>query len=598
MSKIKRLALEINQNHIAKLARKFKKEGVNVLMPTYVPQRGEILKCLAQHGVDVTISGGLDGAKYFKGINQYGLEEDTLLYAGRFPEHITRKIVGVIPEEKLKDKKVAIFSYVNSLGWSNYIKERNLNTEIIATVEQNLRNYFEEKGNLIEILQKAGLLAYAIPTEHVNGNDSVSSLAQVYERLKNEDGRVVVQDCRSEFGNVGGKGTVFISSKEEFIKNIRENKTNRKVAKFINGAESNLSFFAGNTLVGEHTLGAKRMNLDDDMNPNDPKTLDKILLKAQSAGIGKDNTAILVGRGTLKAVGDPVLTSVESNGVGNDIGYIYDQNVAKQISEIGHKLAHLMAMSGKVGLAGTDLIVDKNGKVWVNEINDRQQGPTAQMSEDAERNGLPSLMKVSLLANFADMREEKTQKIFQSLRDNCVDIHNHYANSQGEFYMKLNATHACGTEKVINRLKPGYYNLVKHHDGTWRLDIASHCEANASIKYHTNPNEGMITIKLAGGDWKTGDEFPNGAQLFRLSGVTNKANPPFIVANGKTILNPAWKGAVEACYAHLFGADYMRKNPLLKQRILCNKKRTLQSMQNTPIVMIRNIKGKLTYNGY
>lgn len=211
-------------------------------MPTYIPQRGEILQELSQYGVETLISGGYQGAKCFKDIEQVGMPEDTLPYTDSFPEWITKGIVDRIPEERLRNRKVAVFSYVNNLGWSGFIKGRNLNTEIVATVEQNLRNYFEEKGNLLKILDTAGLTAYKIPSEHVSNNTSAEELAAVYHRLKNEDGKVVVQDCCSENGNAGGKGTVFIDNVEDFVANVRGHNGNRKVARFINGYESNMSF--------------------------------------------------------------------------------------------------------------------------------------------------------------------------------------------------------------------------------------------------------------------------------------------------------------------------------------------------------------------
>lgn len=566
MSEMKKLSLQLDLE-LSKIAKKFKGQGISVVMPTYIPQRGEILQELSQYGVETLISGGYQGAKCFKDIEQVGMPEDTLPYTDSFPEWITKGIVDRIPEERLRNRKVAVFSYVNNLGWSGFIKGRNLNTEIVATVEQNLRNYFEEKGNLLKILDTAGLTAYKIPSEHVSNNTSAEELAAVYHRLKNEDGKVVVQDCCSENGNAGGKGTVFIDNVEDFVANVRGHNGNRKVARFINGYESNMSFFAGNRMPAEDMLGAKKINMTSDMDPFDPNTLDKLLLQAEREGINESNIVTVVGRGTLKAVGDENLTSGESNGVGNDIGYVYEDSVRNQIKEIGKKLSSLMARAGKVGLAGADLIVDRTGKVWINEINDRQQGPTAQMSKDAEQNGIPSLLKVALVSGYADFKEDRVQDLFRRLQENATEINEAYTTSKGEFYLKVHSTHPQGQlEYVQNNLKPGFYDIVRQEDNSWKLEFSSYRKPSDKVEYETNPKTGRVTVKLVGGDWKVGDHLDNGSQLFRLTGVTDPQNPPFVIQDGKTRLNPQWRGVVEACYNHLFGEGYMQKNPLMQKR--------------------------------
>ncbi|MBS4772743.1 MAG: hypothetical protein KHX55_00510 [Proteobacteria bacterium] len=566
MQKINKLNQQLN-NVLEHVVNQFKRQNISIVMPTYIPQRGEILREFASRGVETAISGGIRGAQCFKEIPQFGMEEDTLPYTDGFPEYITRRITNLLPEERLKNRKVAVFSYVNNLGWSRHIEERGLNTEIVATVEQNLRGYFEEKGNLLKILDTAGLSAYKIPTRHVSHETPVDELIEVYEAVKNEDGRVVVQDCCSENGNAGGKGTLFIDSCEEFVKDIINHKGRRKVARFINGFESNLSFFAGNTQADENMFGAAKMNLTPQMDAFNPDTLDALLQQAQAAGINESNIVTVVGRGTLKAVGDEYLTSGESNGVGNDVGYVYPENIRRQISEIGTKLSRLMALSGKVGIAGADLIVDKNGKVWINEINDRQQGPTAQMSKDAESSGIPSLLKISLLSSFGDFKKPEIQQVFRELQQNSEALHEAYATNPGEFYLKVHSTHPKGRyEEVRRNLRPGFYEIKRGEDGRWRFDFASYKNPNSNTEYQTNPAEGRVVVKLVGGDWKTGDKVDNASQLFRLTGITNPDNPPFVIEDGKTRLNKSWQPVVEACYNYMFGEGYIRKNPLWQQR--------------------------------
>ncbi|OPZ77742.1 MAG: hypothetical protein BWY78_00886 [Alphaproteobacteria bacterium ADurb.Bin438] len=303
------------------------------------------------------------------------------------------------------------------------------------------------------------------------------------------------------------------------------------------------------------------------MDQFNPDTLDKILAKAEKEGINESNTVTVVGRGTLKAVGDDHLTNCEANGVGNDVGFVYDDKIRNQIKEVGQKLSALMARAGKVGLAGADMIIDKDGKVWINEINDRQQGPTAQMSKDAENNGIPSLVKASLVASYGDFKDEQVQNTFKALKKESENINDAYTKARGEFYLKVQATHKDKTfETVTKNLEPGYYDLVKQENGDFKLDYASRRPVNDKVEYKTDPTKDVMTVKLEGGDFKKGDQVKGGQQLVRLTGVADPNNPPFVIENGKTVLNKSWEKAVKACYEHMFDKGYMEKNPLLQKR--------------------------------
>ena len=563
---------ELNQNInilMSGVITHFKQNNISLIMPTYVPQRGEILREFAQQGISTFIAGGYRNTQTFAEIPQKGLPADTMEYISSFPKQITKDIVDVIPENLLRNQKIAIFSYQVDFDWGNLIQQRNLNTEIIGTQEQSQRGYFEEKGNLMHILDTAGLSAYKIPSKLVNSQTSLDELIDIYDNLKNEDGRVVVQDCCSANGNTAGKGTLFFDDCTSFVKNIMETGGERKVARFVDGYESNLSFFAGNNIPSNEMLGSYKIELTEDMDRFNPHTLALLTDKAKASGINESNIITIVGRGTLKAVGDEYLTSGESNGVGNDVGYVYPENISSQISEIGHNLSRLMALAGHVGLAGADLIIDKSGKIWINEINDRQQGPTAQMSKDAENNGIPSLLKISLLSSFADFTKKDVQQAFRDLQQNSIAIHKAYTSSSGEFYLKVHSTHPKGKkQEVIRNLRPGYYIIRRKENSRWNLDFASYKNPNSNTNYQTNPDKGEVMIKITGGNWKKGDKVDNGSQLFRLTGITNPDNPPFVIIEGKTRLNKKWRPIVEACYDYMFGEGYSRQNQLWQQRNL------------------------------
>ncbi|OPZ77508.1 MAG: hypothetical protein BWY78_00981 [Alphaproteobacteria bacterium ADurb.Bin438] len=303
------------------------------------------------------------------------------------------------------------------------------------------------------------------------------------------------------------------------------------------------------------------------MDQFNPDTLDAMLKMAKDAGINEENTVTVVGRGTLKAVGDSRLTNCEANGVGNDMGFVFDDKVRNQIKEVGQKLSSLMAKAGKVGLAGADMIIDKNGKLYINEINDRQQGPTAQMSKDAENNGLPSLIKASILASYADFGDKQVQETFKTLKKESEAINDAYTLSKGEFYLKVQATHESGKVETVNKnLAPGFYDFVKQKNGEFKLDYSSYKSPETKVDYQTNPSKEVVTVKLEGGDYKKGDKVKGGQQLIRLTGVADKSNPPFIIENGKTVLSSDFEKVVKACYEHMFYKGYMDNNPLLARQ--------------------------------
>ncbi|MDD4556345.1 MAG: hypothetical protein PHE89_03335 [Alphaproteobacteria bacterium] len=543
----------------------FKKENVSVVMPTYVPQRGEILKDFAKEGIDTFIAGGQGDARCFSAIPQKGLDEDTSPYLAIFPKEITRKIVDLIPEEKLKNRKTAVFAYIPDLNWSGHIKERNLNTEIVGSVEQDLRKYFEEKGNLITILKAANLENHTIPTREILPTTSLEEIKEIYREISNEQGKIVLQSCHASTG--AGKGTLFINSLENLIETLKKDKGYYKATRFIKGSESNLSFFSGNTLSSRKGLGANKIFLDN-LDANSPQTLFKLFEKAKKEGISDENIVTLVGRATLKSVGDENLTSSPANGVGNDIGYIFPDPIAEQIKEIGDKLSKTLAKAGRVGLAGADLIIDEQGKVWINEINDRQQGPTSQMSKDAEANELPSLMKVALVASFADFNDAATLDLFKDIQKSSNEIHETYAKSEGEFYLKINATHPKeNPEKVTKNLKSGFYDVVKQKNGEWKLLFGSYRSVDSETDYQTDTSKDIVTIKIDGADLKVGDTITGGTQLFRLTGVTNSKTPPFVIEEGRTVLSSEWKKIVKASYEHVFHEGYMNKNPLVHKKL-------------------------------
>lgn len=539
-----------------RISKEFDAAGVTVLMPTYSPSQGRLLSEFNRVGGKAHIAGGKKNVPSFKNVPQYGLDFDTTAYINMFPEGMSEKITGVIPEGLLQDKKVAVFAFITPpASWAKHIQDRGLNTEIVASNEQNTRLFFENKGNLMHILQEAGLGAYVIPTEVIKVNLSERELRAIYNRVKSASGKVVVQSCIENY-----EPTRFIDNEDDFVARIFGSKIPFKVTRFIEGNEANLSFLAGNTLASENGRGVTKCNLPEGIDRSKPESLALIEAHAAEKGIDASNVFSITGRATLKVVGDRLLANEPGDSVGNNIGHIYDDNISRQISEIGKKLGEKMALCGKLGLAGADLIIDATGKIWINEINDRQQGPTDQMSADAEASGIPGLSRMAWFAHYADFSKEENVNLLAALRDNADEIHQKYLKSPGSFYIKAFATHHesfDGKTPALKDLPAGVYNVSQKKDGGWKWEAAGEDAKIAPVDLAS----GTITVKISSGSLAKGDLPPSGAELFRITGTASGADAPFFIENGQSFLHPSWRAMIEQLYVDCFGEGYIEKNP-------------------------------------
>jgi hypothetical protein len=544
-----------------RISREFNEGGVTVLMPTYSPSQGRLLSEFNRVGGKAEIIGGMKGKPSYKNVPQHGLDFDTTAYINMFPKGMSEQITGTIPEALLKDKKIAIFAFITPpASWAKHIADRKLNTQVVATNEQNTRLFFENKGNLMHILKEAGLETYVIPTEVVSSKLPEKELRAVYHRMKNEAGKVVVQATIENY-----EPTRFIGSADEFVKHISKSKIPFKVVRFVEGNEANLSFFVGNTLPAEYGRGVAKTNLPPGIDRADPKNLALIEAHAAEAGINESNVFTVTGRATLKVVGDRLLANEPGDSVGNNIGHVYEEHIARQITEIGEKLGRKMGLSGKVGLAGADLIIDRSGKIWINEINDRQQGPTDQMSVDAENNNVPGLSRMAWFAHYADFTKTENLNLLAALRDNAGAIHAEYMKGPGSFYIKAFATHDAaydGKTPVQMDLPAGVYTVTRKVGGRFEWKYAGEDAKISPVDLKAD----AITLKISSGSLKKGDTPPSGAELFRVTGIASGADAPFIIENGVSTLNPVYRSMLEQLYKDAFGEGYIEKNPQYRAR--------------------------------
>ena len=542
----------------SKTVKKLTNEDVKFCFVGYYPERYGIARDVVKAGGHALIAGGQQGVQTIPDVVQYGLAYDT---TGLTLENkTTRAIINAIPASEIQNKKIAMMVYP-PLGsdWSRSFHERNLNTNIVASNEQNLGLLFEEKGYLASILQKAGLVKHMVPSEIVLSTRSEKELRELYKKMKGENSKVVVQSC-FEFSG-GGKGTSILNCEEEFIDNMRQRTGINKVATYIEGPNGNLTAASFNLVPSETGYGAVKYNIDESKRTT--LDIENILKTAAGLGVLAENSSGIVTRSTLKAVGDCNLTSINTNGVGNSLGYVYEEPIRQQIAYIGKNLTTLAAQCGGVGLMGADLIMDKYGVVKINEINYRQQGPSDKIGRDGEINGLPAIQKIGFISNFADLTDIETRDLLQNLSKYSNEISEAYSQSPGRFYLKICALHEQGYVPAISSLKQGVFNVSFDRDSNkWNWKNIGSSTENIHDYGTQCPDSGSVIIKVTGGEITAGTPVQPERQIFRLEGVAQNGSSPIVIQNHKSCVSEKWQPLINGLYDDIFGKGYREKNPL------------------------------------
>jgi len=535
--------------------------NITFVMPAFYPQRGGILEDLTKKGGKAVIAGGMKGQQLFKSIPQFGLPFETTGIEENFEN--LQQVVSALPKNISGPVAVFVEAPLGDHAWTIQTQKQLKNAQVIATNEQNLRSYFEEKMNLTALLQKAGLSQYIIPQTLIGFPQPTTNLIDAYDKLKDENGKVVIQACgpgNNESG--GGYSTKIVESAEELLSVCGSQQQGFcKMAKFVNGFNSNVSFFVGNTLPNPNGLGAVKGALSQDSDLYSSETLDFLLSQGQELGLNIDNIFTISVPGTLKAVGDPNLTSSPTSGVGNIINYHFEQQTSKEIYEITQRIGTVMGLCGKVGLAGIDLIITKDGEIFINEINDRQQGPTEETSLNCEKNNIPGIHHISFLQNYGDFTDTETLVYMNLLKDNSQEIYDETTKISSPFYIKIGGKFANATSKV--NLQSGTYKLSKEND-EWTWNLENQTESNHEI---CDPNADSMAVELSGISLKEGQELPKGTQIGRINGITDEdSSAPFVIdIEGNSVLNPDWLKIVDSFYSQTQTTDLRQQTIPVKE---------------------------------
>ncbi|HSQ98030.1 MAG TPA: hypothetical protein VLL98_04925 [Rickettsiales bacterium] len=540
---------------------------IMILAPTYYPETCSILKNFSKAGIETLIVGG-KGGQLFEEVEQ--TSADVPSNVDSECEENTKKIINHIPLERLHNKKVYLYQFMH-YEWKNFLEQRliaenekrkkegksEIVCEIVADMTQGFESFFEGKHNLPNVLSAANLEKYKIPCEIVNSEDKKNfdenTLNEVYNKFKGNTGKIVLQLCGDRYQEVGGgEGTKIVKSKEEFIKAFKDMEkiedADIKLSEFIVGIEGNMSFITLPQTESNQTIARIKNNYN---------TESELTEKAKKAGIS--DSTVICGRMTLKCVGEPLLTSKSGSGVGNDVGYIHTQEVRNSIKEIGMKLGKHMAKLGKWGLAGCDIKVTPDGRVFVIEINNRQQGPTAQMSEDSEANGLPSLIKMQTIYAFGSAQEVK--QMHETLKGHEEEISNGYSGGIGSFYVKVAVTDK--DKNIIKKaFKPGFYKVTQTEQG-WQWDLdnpITNINQKQALEYNKKFgfNGKDIILQLTAGAFSEGDKLKSGTQLCRIIGLSSERFPaPFEANSDKTnvIIQSQWRSVINEFYRVILGRE-------------------------------------------
>ncbi len=528
-----------------KLAKAYAYNNIPIIMADYTPQRGGILSEFVASGGRAYMAGGSNGQQFFKNIPQFTTPYDT--YLERDPNEI-ENIVATLPIG-IVDDKFATFNYdaVGDMVWTKTVQKR-LGGRVVAASEQSFREYFEEKTNLLDILKGAGLTQYAIPSTVIRNSKPLGDIQSqiMYNKFADASGRIVVQKCGEGMTEIGGGGsTEIVSTYEEFKEIVTADRPCfLKVSQFVAGSNSNLSLTVGNTVPSETMLGATKNQLLPDENRFTGEVLEPLQERARALGINESNIVVNVPPATLKVVGDPELTPGATNGVGNQLNYKFNPEILDTIYEIGQKLGIFMALCGKVGMCGLDLIITKEGQVYINELNDRQQGPTESASLNNEANGLPGILRESFILNYADLKKPEVVNYLTEMNERSREIYDASTQIPSPFYIKVCAKEDCFS---MADLSAGDYSVTRDEQGeyTWNLEQDKKLEEMPSVDI-TEPE---TTVRINTCSAKEGDFVPEGSQLLRINGIATSETAPFeINEEGLSVLAESWLDPIRALY--------------------------------------------------
>jgi len=187
----------------------------------------------------------------------------------------------------------------------------------------------------------------------------------------------------------------------------------------------------------------------------------------------------------------------------------------------------------------------KEGEIFVNEINDRQQGPTESAGLNNEVYGLPALHRTAFLLNFADLKNEQVSNYLSEVGSCSREIYDQALQIPSPFYIKFISKYN-GVAK--QDLRAGNYALQKDAFGSWSWNLSTPQPTIEDLPM-VDLTQNQTTVHINAVSMNKGDFFPKETQLLRINGVSMPGSAPFSInEEGKSVLSKEWEAPIEALY--------------------------------------------------
>ncbi|MGW6499302.1 hypothetical protein [Nonomuraea angiospora] len=335
----------------------------------------------------------------------------------------------------------------------------------VAAIDGALRATIEAKPDFDALLRDADVPAAArIPCTRINTR--LPSLAKLRRTLATD--KVVVQSGVTS----GGRGTVIVTSDDDMQRAARL-PTPYRVTAFIDGWSSNVTVL--------------------------------------SVPDGDGGVRVYVDRPSHKSVGVAELAIGSAKSAGNDWSRPWPTSSTSLLVECAERIAawawrkHRMA-----GLFGLDSILTPDGRVFLNEINARNQGTTEVSAVNQQQRGMPPFVTAHLVVMLGG-------------RVNWLGDHQEFNHATitrasepgGPFYVKARLT-GDSPARIVPGHPPGVYQLGEDNLLRWMRPGAHPADAD------TDQHEVLLA------NLPTPDIVCHpGAEIATIEGITSGSNHPF-----------------------------------------------------------------------
>lgn len=393
-------------------------------------------------------------------------------------------------------KKIVGEKYLFVYKMNNNIAQAidGLGISNIIAVSPKLNKMFENKASFRKILEK-------IKIPPIKGLSITFKQFQKlsFEKISDKVGFPFVIQM-PDFLLGGGKGTVFIHSKEDFIEFQQKTETGRYkskdltriiITKFIVG--DSCSVVCSTTKYGTFVSPINYQIMD----------IPEVIQTHKGSGLF----------------------------VGHVFGRNYGSSLQKQAHDLGVKIGNYMYKQGFKGIFGIDIMVDqKNKKVYPVEVNARYTGAFPMISMLQRDNNIIPLDFFHFLENLNIPYKVDYKKIETLYKKNIGGSHIVFSNHQPRKIFAIRKTQA------------GLYE--------WKPTQNKAVFIKPTLLYTEIKNDNQFII--CDGTPKKGDEVKRYSSVARVSHLLFSAD--IIDANGQ--LKNKYKDLVHYLYKHIFGSRY------------------------------------------